>query len=173
MPNNQNRTGRARRRRRHDGPNFIQLYRYVLDCAAYVSLSASARAALIEVIRGYNGSNNGNIVLSVRTLAKRLACNKETACHALQELTDKGFIEPRIKGAFSVKFKRATQWRLNDRRCDATGARQSQAFLEWQDQKLPTAKSKPRSANSGPYGTEIPDTTATQHRPPRYGISGH
>jgi hypothetical protein len=124
------RTRRARRRR-YDGPNFIQLFRYMLDCPAYVSLSPWARATLIEVIRGYNGSNNGRIVLSVRTLAERLACNKDTACDALQELVDRGFIEPRIKGAFRVKFKRATEWRLNDRRCDATGVRQSQAFLKW------------------------------------------
>ena len=61
MPNNQDRTGCAKRRRRHDGPNFIQLFRYMLNCPAYVSLSASARAALIEVTRGYNGGNNGRI----------------------------------------------------------------------------------------------------------------
>jgi hypothetical protein len=109
MPNKQNRTGRAKRRRHHDGPSFIQLYRYLLDCPAYVSLSARARAALIEVERGYNGSNNGNIVLSVRDLAGRLGCHRDTECHALQELIDKGFIEPRIKGAFSVKFRRATE----------------------------------------------------------------
>jgi hypothetical protein len=90
VPNNRNRTGRAKRRQRYDGPNFIQLYRYQLDCPAYVSLSPYARAALIEVIRGYDGSNNGKIVLSVRTLADRLGCNKDTACHALQELVAKG-----------------------------------------------------------------------------------
>jgi hypothetical protein len=131
MPNNRDRTGRAKRRRRHDGPNFIQLFRYMLDCPAYVSLSSLARAALIEVKRGYNGSNNGRIVLSARQLAGRLGCHHSTANRALQELTDKGFIEPRVKGAFHVKFKHATEWRLNDRQCDVTGQRQSQAFLKW------------------------------------------
>ena len=173
MPNNQNRTRRANRRRRHDGPNFIQLYRYLLDCPAYVSLSPCARAALIEVIRGYNGSNNGKIVLSVRTLADRLACNKDTACHALQELVDKGFIEPRIKGAFSRKFRHATEWRLNDRRCDATGARQSQAFLKWQGPEQPTAKSRTRSYGLGPYGPTEPDTVAISEPSPRSYRTGH
>jgi len=150
MPNNQNRTGRAKQRRRHDGPNFIQLYRYLLDCPAYESLSLAARPALIEVERGYNGSNNGKIILSVRDIAARLGCHRDTAGRALQELIDKGFIEPRIKGAFSVKFKRATEWRLNDRRCDATGMQQSQAFLKWCGPNQPRVNSRARSfsANS-------------------------
>jgi len=175
MPNknNQNRTGRAKRRRRYDGPSFIQLYRYMLDCPGYMSLSVWARAALIEVNRGYNGSNNGKIVLSVRDLARRLGCNKDTACYALQELVDKGFIEPRIKGAFSRKFPHATEWRLNDRRCDATGVRQSQAFLKWQDPEQPTAKSKTRSDITGPYGPTEPDTVAISEPWPRSYRTGH
>ena len=159
MPNNQNRTGRAKRRRRYDGPKFIQLFRYMLDCPAFVSLSPYGRAGLIEVIRGYNGSNNGKIILSVRDLARRLGCHRDTACGALQELVDRGFIEKRIKGAFSVKFKRATQWRLNDRRCNATGVQQSQAFLKWHSPEQPTAKSKTRSDRTGPYGPTEPDTS--------------
>jgi hypothetical protein len=158
--NKHRRTRRAKRHRNHL-PNFVALFRYMLDCPAFVSLSTWARAALIEVIRGYNGSNNGRIVLSVRDLAKRLACDKDTANDALQELTDKGFIEPRIKGAFSVKFRRATEWRLNDRRCDATGERQSQAFLKWRGPaEQPPAKAKTRSDRTGPYGPTEPDTTS-------------
>jgi hypothetical protein len=173
MPNKQNRTGRARRRRRYNGPNFIQLFRYMLDCPAYVSLSSYGRAGLIEVIRGYNGSNNGKIILSVRDLARRLCCHRDTACGALQELVDKGFIEPRIKGAFGVKFKRATEWRLNDRRCDATGVRQSQAFLKWQGLEQPTAESKTRSYGLGPYGPTEPDTMAISEPSPRSYRTGH
>ena len=63
MPNKQNKRGRAKYH--HSGPNFVQLFRYMLDCPAYVSLSLAARAALVEVKRGYNGSNNGRVVLSV------------------------------------------------------------------------------------------------------------
>ena len=66
-----------------------------MDSPAYVSLSLAARAALIEITRGYNGSNNGRIVLSVRH--RRGAYGwlpTNTAMRALQELVDKGFIEP-------------------------------------------------------------------------------
>jgi hypothetical protein len=146
MPNNQNRTGRAKRRRHHDGPRHVRLYHYMLDCPAYIALSLPARAALVEVKRLYNGSNNGKIVLSVRNLAKRMSCGNNTADHALQELTEKGFIEPRIKGAFSVKFRRATEWRLADQYCDATGAPQGQDFLKWNGQSAaPRPKAGPRT----------------------------
>jgi hypothetical protein len=122
---------RPRRGRKHSGPLYIQLFRYVLNCPGYLSLSLAARAALIEVNNAYNGSNNGKIVLSERQFAGRMGCDRQTVRKALHELIEKGFIEPRIKGAFSVKFRRATEWRLNDRRCDVTGEPMSQAFLKW------------------------------------------
>ena len=138
------------RRRSQSGPKFIQIFRYVLDCPAYISLSAAARAALIEVNCGYNGSNNGRIILSVRDLARRLGRHRNSAARALQELIDKGFIEPRIKGAFSVKFKRATEWRLNDRRCDATGTAQSQAFLKWRGPETKIVKTRSAATRRPP-----------------------
>jgi DNA-binding transcriptional regulator YhcF (GntR family) len=127
-----NRLGRRARRNTTKGPLYIQMFRYVLNCPAYISLSQAARAALIEVNNAYNGANNGKIVLSERQLAERMSCDRKTVRRALHELIEKGFIEPRIKGAFSVKFRRATEWRLNDRRCDVTGEQMSQAFLKWQ-----------------------------------------
>ena len=145
-------------------PELHQLFRYVMDCPAYASLSCYARVALIEITRGYNGSNNGMLVLSVRQLAEGMGCALNTANRALWELIDKGFIEPRIKGAFSVKFKRATEWRLNDRRCDVTGE-QSQAFLKWQD---PTPmKSISRSHHVRPNGLTTCDTRNFSDAPSR------
>jgi DNA-binding transcriptional regulator YhcF (GntR family) len=152
----------ARARRRSKGPNYVQLFRYVLDSPAYVSLSAKARAALIEIIRGYNGSNNGEITLSVRQLAERMNCDKDVANHALQELIVKGFIEPRIRGAFSFKFRRATVWRLNDRRCDVTGEL-SQAFLKWQAPE-PTVRAVPQRGKNMPPWIEVGMSRRTWYR---------
>jgi len=150
-----NKTRRSKRGRSSGGPNFIQLFRYVLDSPAYISLSSTARAVLIEVNHAYNGSNNGRIILSERKLAERLGCERKPVRHALRMLIDRGFIEPRVKGAFSVKFRRATEWRLNDRRCDVTGVEQSQAFLRWQnpdpDGQL---KSKTRGSKRPTYGVK-------------------
>jgi hypothetical protein len=88
MANKENKKRRARRH--HDGPKFIQLFRYVLDSAAYASLSVWARAALVEVNRGYNGSNNGRIVLSVREIANRMNRHRDTAARSLQDLVSRG-----------------------------------------------------------------------------------
>jgi hypothetical protein len=171
MMSNKLRAKAAKRRSNHSGPKFIQLFRYVLDSPAYVSLSAIARAALIEVNHGYNGSNNGSIILSVRSIAERLGCANNTAMRALQELVDKGFIEARVKGAFRVKFRRATEWRLNDRRCDATGAEQSQAFLKWQNHGPQDRKT--RSQKLRPYGLKNEDTRNFSEPAPRSQILRH
>jgi hypothetical protein len=66
---------------------------------------------------------------------------------AALELVEKGFIEPRTRGAYSVKFRRATEWRLNDRRCDVTGKAQSQAFLKWSGDVQGSAEPQATSAS--------------------------
>jgi DNA-binding transcriptional MocR family regulator len=96
-------------------------------------------------------------VLSERQLAARMGCTRKTARKAVHELVEKGFVEPRVKGAFSVKFRRATEWRLNDRRCDATGTEQSQAFLKWQ---RPTPGGQ---TTSKPRGKGLPLYTGKKH----------
>lgn len=151
----------GRKRRRDGGKSgpakaFVQLFWYVLDSPAYLSLSAPARAALIEVNRGYNGANNGRIILSERTLAERLNCHRDTARRALKELVDKGFIKERIKGSFRVKFRRASEWRLTDRRCDVTGEQQTQDFQKWQNPA--PKKNKTRAENFHPYRPKISTT---------------
>jgi hypothetical protein len=60
------------RRRGSGGPPFVQLHWYLLDSAAWKSLSTAARAAYIELARLYNGTNNGTLALSLRVLAQRL-----------------------------------------------------------------------------------------------------
>lgn len=171
MANKQNNKKR-RARRYHDGPKFIQLFRYVLDSAAYASLSVWARAALVEVNRGYNGSNNGRIVLSVREIANRMNCHRDTAARALQDLVNRGFIEPTTKGTFSVKFRRATEWRLNDRRCDATGKPQSQAFLKWSSGPETQPPRRRQNLKHGPTEqdrTVLPRRTLQQFRNRHHG----
>jgi hypothetical protein len=168
-----NKPRRPKRNRGHGGPKFIQLFRYVLDSPAYTSLSPMARAVLVEMNHAFNGSNNGRIILSERKLAERLGCDRKTARRAQHELVERGFIEPRVKGAFSVKFRRATEWRLNDRRCDVTGAEQSQAFLKWQSVTA-QPKSKTRGEILPPYRgknyptEEFPDEAEQGENLPHY-----
>jgi hypothetical protein len=48
----------------------------------------------------------------VRAASDLLRCSKDTASRAFQELVDHRLLEPVTKGAFSVKVKHATTWRV-------------------------------------------------------------
>ena len=170
MSNKLRRKGR-KNKPKGEGPHYIQLFRYVLNSPAYTSLTAAARSALIEVNHGYNGSNNGRIVLSVRNVAKRMNCANNTAMRALQELVEKGFIEAQVKGSYRVEFRRATEWRLNDRRCNVTGVAPSQAFLKWQNPA--PEKAKMLSQKLRPYGLKNEDTIDFGPGPSQYQILRH
>src|ERR1700729_3351907 len=74
------------------GPPFVQLPHFVIDSPAWRSLSFPAVAAFVQLMRVYNGTNNGQLGMSVRILAERLGCGKSTASRALDELDQKGFI---------------------------------------------------------------------------------
>jgi hypothetical protein len=73
----------------------VRLYRWELESAAYRSLSLRARCLLVELKALYNGSNNGELFLSVRDAVARLNTGTHQATAAFRELEDRGFIKPR------------------------------------------------------------------------------
>lgn len=113
------------------GPDFVGLPGYMLKSAAWASLSPNGRAALIEVIRPYNGRNNGSLAMSGRRLEKLLPISRATATRALYELVEKGFLEVVTPSSFGCKMKRATEYRLTFHRCDVTGDLPTKAFTRW------------------------------------------
>lgn len=95
--------------------NFIALPHYVFDCSAYREMKPGPRALLDELIRRYNGSNNGQIGLGHREAAKCLNVNKDTVGGYFEELEKRGFIASARPGGFNMKDpagRRATEWRL-------------------------------------------------------------
>jgi hypothetical protein len=171
--------GADRHRRRRRSPTFVQLFHHIVDSVAYRSASLKARAALVEVCRRYDGSNNGRIPISCRELAARLACHKETAWQALQELVELGLLKPIKKGWFSTEFQSATEWRLPFYRCNVTGALPD-TFPKWlgpsSTENPPTRKSgKIQNAvrNFRRAGTENPPTKGPPNTSARYGKSAH
>ena len=108
-----------RKGRRKSGPSFLRLYHKVKRSQAYHELSVYARAALVELLDRFDGSNNGMIVLGVRQLAEELRCGHTAASKALRDLDDAGLARPTAVGAW--RGKRATEWRLMFYRCDRTG----------------------------------------------------
>ena len=103
----------------------------MMDAEAWQSLTGNQRAVYIEMAARYNGRNNGRIPYSVREAAESLHIGKSTAARDLAVLQERGFIIPRKKGAFSLKVRHATEWRLTEFSCDVTPALPTKEFMRW------------------------------------------
>ena len=132
------RAGRSKREPRH-----VRLYHALLKSDAWAGLDCVARAAYVELLDRYGGpgSNNGRIPMSERELADKLNVSRATAHRALDRLIVRGFIEQTRKGAFSVKDRQASTWRVMEFMCDATG-----------DLSRPPWKEKNTASQVYPYG---------------------
>jgi hypothetical protein len=94
----------------------VRLYHYFMKTEAWQSLGALERAIYVEIASRYagDGSNNGRIGYSVREAAATFKVGKSSAARALVILQDRGFIVVRQKGAFSLKVRHSTEWRLTE-----------------------------------------------------------
>jgi hypothetical protein len=113
----------------------VRLYHWMLRSSAWRSLSANARAIYIEMALRYAGpsTNNGRLPYSIREAANSLRIGKSTAARAIAELQDRAFIVPAKPGAFSLKVRHATEWRLTAYPCDVTNALVgTKDFMRWQ-----------------------------------------
>lgn len=124
---------RRNKKGRGSTPRHVRLYHYMTDCPAWHDLNAVARAIYCEIARRYAGvgSNNGRIPYSLREAAAELKISRATASRAVTALEDHGFIVPMIKGAFSLKKRHATEWRLTEFPCDITHAFASKEYMRW------------------------------------------
>jgi hypothetical protein len=120
------RTGRSKGTGR-----FVQLHNYVLESAAWRSLTLPARCALVEILRVYNGANNGQLGMAVRYLAERLRCGKTTASRALEELEQKGFIGVQKVGVFGRPM--GSEYYVTLYRNDVNFEPPSKPFMKWRE----------------------------------------
>ncbi|AXI54844.1 hypothetical protein C1J05_10360 [Sulfitobacter sp. JL08] len=70
----------------------VQLPEWLQSSKAWATLSPGPRALYVELKRRYNGSNNGNIILSHRDAATALNVNRNTVGPWFKELQNRGFI---------------------------------------------------------------------------------
>lgn len=138
MSRKHDRTGRSKGEGR-----FVRIFQYMMKSPAWQHLGPLEVAIYLEMSSRYAGenSNNGRIGYSVREAATRFRVGKTTVSRALQELQEKGFIVCTTKGGFSVKIRRATEWRLTEFRCDVTQQMATKDFLQWQP-SVPVAGQK-------------------------------
>lgn len=74
------------------GSKFVPVHYELAHSLAWRSLSGAAVKVLIELRTRFNGSNNGDLSLSLGDAARLLAVSKSTAKRAFDELVAKGFL---------------------------------------------------------------------------------
>jgi hypothetical protein len=107
---------------------------------AWRGLNCYARAGYLELSMRYGGpgSNNGRIPYSVREMAKNLNISPPTAQRRVfKELKDHGFIIETKRGRYGKKRSYASEWRLTEFQCDATGELPTHAYRHWQGSAQP------------------------------------
>lgn len=91
--------GLAKRKGRdRDGVRFVALPHTVLNSPAWLALSYSARALLIDMALQFSGANNGKLTLCDKALAPRGWTSSTTVHKAKRELLDAGFLCETRKG---------------------------------------------------------------------------
>jgi hypothetical protein len=81
-----------------DGLRFAALPHVLLDSPAYLALSFSARALLVDMARQYTGSNNGRLVICDKAMKPRGWASSATIHKAKKELLAAGFLGETRKG---------------------------------------------------------------------------
>ena len=97
----------------------------------------SRRRSISQIARRYNGTNNGRIAFGCRDAEKALHIGRRAALRARTDLQNRGFIVATKTGAFNLKVRHSTEWRLTEFRCDVTGAPATSDFMHWQPQVIP------------------------------------
>lgn len=103
--------GKLRRTRYSDYERWVGLQHWMLKSTAWQLLSPNAVKVLIAVWQRYNGINNGEISYSCRE-AEVIGLHRNTACRALEELVDSGFLKVARDSAFTVKSNTARLWTI-------------------------------------------------------------
>src|SRR3954467_247762 len=151
----------------------VRLYHYFMQTEAWQSLKALERSIYIEIAARYagDGSNNGRIGYSIREAASTFRVGKSSAARALETLQDRGFIVARRKGAFSLKSRHSTEWRLTEFGCDLTGALPTKEFARWRpENQKPVPPGTSTVSAMGLIDTR--DGTGHSARPPKVPIVG-
>lgn len=125
--------GQDKRGRSKRPDRFVKLEHWLLKTPAWRSLPPASRALYVELAQRFNGSNNGEITMSVREAARRLHIAKDTATKAFRELERKGFIRCHQRGSFHWKLRHASTWILTEHPLgDALAAKD---FAHWTGEK--------------------------------------
>lgn len=74
------------------GGRFLALPHQVMDCPAFIGLSAPAARLLLDIARQFMGTNNGKLLCTLSLLKERGWNSNDTLSRARKELEAAGFI---------------------------------------------------------------------------------
>jgi hypothetical protein len=116
---------------RNKAPRHVMIFHHLMDSQAWKSLGAVPRAVYLDMAKRYHGSNNGRIGYSIRCAVQELQIGNATAKRALDDLQDRGFIVATKKGAFSLKVRHASEWRLTCFKNDVGNELATNDYKNW------------------------------------------
>jgi hypothetical protein len=120
--------GHSKRTARH-----VQVMTFLMESAAWRSLPPAPRALFFEVLRRYNGVNNGRIGLGVREAGRELHIKPQTAGTAFRALVERGFLVETQGASFHQK-KLTREWRITCKPmgpADAPTAAPTEDYTRW------------------------------------------
>lgn len=105
---------RKRSKGRRNGHTFLSLPHNMLNHESYLRLSLKAKAMLIEFGRQYNGSNNGDLCATEKTLKHRGWKSNDVITKATRELIEVGFVILNRQGGRKLANLYAITWQPID-----------------------------------------------------------
>ncbi len=91
---------------------FMTVPHYIWDCDAMRECDTVARVIFLEILRRFNGYNNGKISLSVREAADIANVSKNTANIKFHKLVQVGLIKVTRESGFNLKGRTAREFEL-------------------------------------------------------------
>jgi hypothetical protein len=142
-------------KRTHVSP-YVKIDHLLMSHPAFKTLTGNAVKLLLYIRQRFNGANNGQISYSVREAAELLRCSKDTAGRAFQELVEHRLLAPTSKGAFHVKVRHATTWRITFEHTNGHGATNEYAHWKVPDDGPPTrTDDADQNLEIGPSGRTV------------------
>lgn len=109
----------ARKTFKRGGGKFVQLPHTLISEWCRLGVSCGSRALHVELIRRFNGTNNGRVYLPSREAADLMGVSRNTVMGYYRELAACGFIVETKGAALGVRgMGRAAEWRLTHLPCD-------------------------------------------------------
>ena len=109
--------------------SYVKIPKWIIRSPAWRRLSTTDRVVWMEAVAIYNGTNNGFLALSSRVIADRIGVvSHQTVARSLTSLQMRGFLEITSRSSFSIKNRKASEYRLTHLACNKSHKPPSNLF---------------------------------------------